>query len=205
MIDWQAVGLIGGLWFAALLLPGPNFFLITRHALGGQRKVALGASFGYAIVACIYGGMVLAGLSALLERWSMLHAAIQIAGGCYLIYLGFMSWRYAGKNTHAVALQDCGFLYGVRLGLMASFANPKAMAFFTSVFAVTLKPSTSTATHITILVVGAELELAFYSILAFAFSRPLVANFFEKARRLLDRMIGILLIGFGARMIINAR
>jgi threonine/homoserine/homoserine lactone efflux protein len=81
-----------GLYAAVVVSPGPNFALVSRLAVSGARPAAAGAILGLAFAAALYAILTMTGLGLLLTRVGWLASAIQIAGGCYLVYLGIMAW-----------------------------------------------------------------------------------------------------------------
>ncbi|NVJ58478.1 MAG: LysE family translocator, partial [Vibrionaceae bacterium] len=75
--------------FIALMSPGPDFALVVQNATRYGRQtgvyIALGLSFGILLHAILS----LTGVSYLVHQQPTLFALVQIAGGSYLLYLGF--------------------------------------------------------------------------------------------------------------------
>src|SRR5512147_1245911 len=89
------------LHWTALVAPGPNFLVISNLAASGSRRTAACAALGVTVVACIWSSLAVLGVSAIFTAHHHLRAAMHVAGGCYLIYVGFRFWR-----TRALDLQS---------------------------------------------------------------------------------------------------
>jgi threonine/homoserine/homoserine lactone efflux protein len=87
----------------------------------------------------LYATLSLLGLSAILVEYHWLAWAIRIAGGCYLIYLGFVLIR---SKPQQVELAENGKATRNPLlfGFFVTLTNPKAIVLFASVFATAVIP-----------------------------------------------------------------
>lgn len=106
MSDLSVVLTVLALYAAIVVSPGPNFALISRLALRGEKHAAWGATLGLALAATLYGVLAMVGLSALLQQLGWLTRTVQIAGGLYLAWLGIQAWRHAGGMTGASGRTD---------------------------------------------------------------------------------------------------
>lgn len=84
--------------FLTLLSPGPDFFLIVRTAMVHGWHIGTGACVGIALVNGLFITMAFGGL-AVMRPESLLFRAVQFAGCCYLVWLGFLFLRHAGGQT----------------------------------------------------------------------------------------------------------
>lgn len=125
--------------FLALLSPGPDFFLIARTALAGGRRpaaaVCLGVALGNAVfIALAFGG------SRLLREGGPAFLALQLAGACYLLWLGVLFLRHAGRGPAQLGTQARGSAPGtgaaLAMGLLSALLNPKNALFYASLVAV---------------------------------------------------------------------
>ncbi|NGM47851.1 LysE family transporter [Rhodobacter sp. SGA-6-6] len=80
------------IYAAGAISPGPSFTLILRLAAPGARPAAFGATVGFSIGAATYATLAMTGFALVITRMGWLMSAVQIAGGCYLIYLGLSAW-----------------------------------------------------------------------------------------------------------------
>lgn len=131
------LGMEQGLAFlvAAVLVtlsPGPdNLMVLSLGAARGRRQ---GMVFGLGCALGCLSHTVLAamGISALLAASPTAFTALKLAGGAYLIWLGWQAWHSRGSAPDACALPQAPPALG-RLfakGLLANAINPKVVLFF---------------------------------------------------------------------------
>lgn len=201
-IDLTIVATALALYAAGVVSPGPNFALVSRLALCRAKKTAVGATVGLALGSTFYAVLTMAGLALVLTRVGWLSASIQIAGGCYLIYLGIKAW-FRGSTTQGVAIKhDPGnYLRGLRSGSIVNFANPKCIAFFVSLYSVVVPASATIATKVAISIGGFALEILWYGLVIIMLSSGPARSAFQQFGLWIERAIGTLLAGFGFRLI----
>jgi threonine/homoserine/homoserine lactone efflux protein len=191
------------LYAAVVISPGPNFALISRLAVSGARSTAVGATFGLAVAATLYAVLSMTGLAIVLTRISWLASAVQIAGGCYLIYLGIMAWTSGGTDmVSAEKSHDSkNILRGFRMGLVVNLSNPKGIAFFIGLYAVAVPPETALWAKLAIVSGGFALEIIWYGLVTVFLSTRQARGLYDRFGRWIERAIGTLLAGFGLRLI----
>lgn len=193
-----------GLYAAVVISPGPNFALISKLAMSGARSTAVGATFGFAIAATFYAVLTMAGLALFLAKVGWLASLIQIAGGCYLVYLGLMAWLSGKPDTmkQGVSSVEKGdVLRGVRMGMIVNLSNPKGIAFFIGLYAVAVPPETGLLAKLAILVGGFLIEIIWYSLVTALLSRRQAKAVYDRFGQWIERAIGTALAGFGIRLI----
>lgn len=192
-----------GLYAIAVVSPGPNFALISRLALAGSRQAAMGATVGLALSATFYAILTIAGLSALLTRVGWLASLVQIAGGCYLIYLGVKTWLEAKPNRledrNARTQETAG--RGFRTGIIVNLSNPKVITFFLSLYAVTMPVEAPLWTKLAVLLGGFLLEIGWYGLVILLFSTPPARAAYDRAGHWIERAVGTALTVFGLKLI----
>ena len=192
-----------GLYAAVVVSPGPNFALISRLAVSGARPAAFGATLGLAIAATFYAFLSMTGLALVLTRISWLASLIQIAGGCYLIYLGLMAWLSKSPDTMTPQQRSASgsMLHGLRMGVLVNLSNPKGIAFFIGLYAVAVPADTATWAKMVILLGGFMLEILWYSVVTLVLSGRTARQAYERFGRWIERGIGTLLAAFGVRLL----
>jgi RhtB (resistance to homoserine/threonine) family protein len=208
MVDFVVLFKIMTIMLLALVSPGPDFMIVTSLSLTRGRGDGIKAAAGIASVIFIYTIVSLTGLSALFERYLWLMIAVKICGGLYLLYLGFLMWKASlarQKDEHLFTPTEIKKKNAYLAGALTSLTNPKAIAFFASVFALALTPTTSIATKTAIAVAMPLLTLAWFSFVAFALSKPAVRTRYQRWQRVIDRVTGTVLGFFGLKLIISAR
>lgn len=192
-----------GLYAIAVVSPGPNFALISRLALAGCRKAAMGATIGLALSATFYAILTIAGLSVLLTRVGWLASLVQVAGGCYLVYLGVKTWLEARPNPlgERSAPPQKSAREGFRMGIIVNLSNPKVITFFLSLYAVTMPAAAPLSTKLAVLLSGFLLEIVWYGLVILLFSTPPARAAYDRAGHWIEKAIGTALTVFGLKLI----
>jgi threonine efflux protein len=191
---------IAFLHWIALVTPGPNTLIITSLAAGDSRRSAMCAAAGITVVAGLWSSLAVLGIHALFTAHHNLRLAVQIAGGCYLIYLGLRLWRTGTASTEDSPARLSPFA-AFRVGFLTNFTNPKSVLFFSSVFATGLPadpPALLMALAVAVAVINAFL---WHMLLAIAFSHRRAQVAYGRSRSTIGRAAGILLGIFGVRLL----
>jgi threonine/homoserine/homoserine lactone efflux protein len=201
--DLLTIGTTLALYAAVVVSPGPNFALISRLAVSGARRAAFGATFGLAIAATIYAVLTMTGLALVLTRVGWLASLIQIAGGCYLVYLGIMAWLTARPAATAQQNHSSphGAFRGLRMGLLVNLSNPKGIAFFIGLYAAAVPTATALWAKLAILAGGFLLEIIWYSLVTVLLSSRPARAAYDRFGLWIERVIGTVLAAFGLRLI----
>ena len=107
-----------------------------------KAPVEYSTSLGF-IAGIFFGANLLAGLSALLASHPVLATALRSLGAAYLVWYGFLLLRSAlaplggPRSLACPAAVLASRRAAYRAGLLTGLTNPKAAAFWTSVFATT--------------------------------------------------------------------
>jgi threonine/homoserine/homoserine lactone efflux protein len=190
-------------YLAVVVAPGPNFLVVTRLAAGRSRMAGMAAALGIAVGATTYAVATMVGLAAVLDRVGWLARGIQVAGGCYLVYLGLSAWRRraAEANGHPVdARRRTEQVAGLRSGVLVSLSNPKAIAFFVGLYAAMIPADASAAVRLAILAGGFVIEVGWYSAVALALSLSAPRRVYRRVERVIERVVGSVLALLGARL-----
>ena len=191
-----------GLYTAVVISPGPNFALVSRLAISGSSRAAAGSALGFGLAAAFYGVLTMTGLSLLLTKVGWLASAIQIGGGLYLVYLGIGAWRSGGNSAgEEGGRRERGFLAGLRIGTLVCLSNPKAIAFFLGLYAVTVPPDMPLWVRLAILAISFLIETGWYLLVAFAFATRRARAVYQRFGRWIERVLGVFLAGVGIRLI----
>jgi threonine efflux protein len=191
------------IYAAGAISPGPSFTLIVRLAASGTRSAAFGATLGLSIGAATYATLAMTGFALVITRVGWVTSTIQIAGGCYLIYLGLSAWltHPVDSGTRPIRIDARSFGRGLRTGLLVELANPKSVAFFVSIFAIAVSSDTALWAKVTILIGGFLVDLAWYGFAAMMLSTRPVQLFYKQFGVWIERALGCVLAGFGIRLI----
>jgi threonine/homoserine/homoserine lactone efflux protein len=198
----ELAGLLA-IWLLAVVSPGPAFLVLSQLAIGRSRASAFGASLGIALGAILYAALTLWGFTVVVTQVAWLGTALRIAGAVYLVYLGLSLFHSATEAEAAqpeIPTAQGDFRAGLRIGLLTAITNPKAIAFFLSLFAVALPPDLSTGAKLTLLAAGFAIELGWYFLVACLLSTGWPRRMYARARRTIDRVLGAALLLAGVRI-----
>lgn len=191
----------------SLISPGPAFMMVSATSLARGRAAGLQSAAGIAAGDAIYASLSLWGLGLLFERAAWLVLGIKIIGGAYLCYLGMQMWRLSQQE--AVAATQPVNTERVKnpfvQALLTGLTNPKAMAFFGSVFVLVLTPQTTVPTKIVLPLLCALAAFAWFAFVTTALSLPRVRSRYQHWRRVIDRVAGTVLMLFGLRLVMSGR
>jgi threonine/homoserine/homoserine lactone efflux protein len=118
-----------------IVIPGPSvLFIVSRAMVHGPRSGVVSV-LGNSVGEYIQVVAVAFGVGALAERSVALFSLMKLAGGAYLIYLGWKTFR--ARRHLASALQDVApaqpdwrsFVQGVTVGV----SNPKTVVFLAAI------------------------------------------------------------------------
>lgn len=134
---FAAFALVASTHFAALLSPGPDFFLLIRAALVRGRRHADGCASGIALANLASMGLVLLVLGLLPEVAHRGLGVVQLLGGMYFVWLGMQA--LLARRELEIPVESGlpgrgGFFQGLREGFLASSLNPKLPIFYSGLF-----------------------------------------------------------------------
>lgn len=120
-----------------ILVPGPSVLFTVARAIAWGRAIALLTVLGNALGMLVLAALIAFGFGPVLERSALLYAAVQWAGGLYLVWLGIDALRH--RDLHAERMVEQGSVAPrrwrtLREGFVVGILNPKALVFFAAVF-----------------------------------------------------------------------
>jgi hypothetical protein len=133
-MDWQSYGSFLVFAVVLILVPGPDFAVVTKNALAGGRRSGIWASVGVASSNAVQGIAAAIGLGAVVMASQPLFEAIKWAGVGYLAYLGVQALRsalrghYPDRDGHPPAGRGSA-MSGWRQGFLSNITNPKVLVF----------------------------------------------------------------------------
>ncbi len=207
MIDFLPFLKIAPLFMIALMSPGPDFMLVSSLSLARGRMSGFQGALGIAGGIMVYTALSMWGLGLLFQKMVWLMMAVKIAGGLYLCYLGFLLWRSTltkketASNDPSPNAPPKNHRNAFIMGLLTNLANPKAIAFFASVFALALTPDTTTPTKLATVILCTLMTIGWFGFVAFALSTPRLRNRYQQWSKAIDRVCGSLLLLFGLKLV----
>jgi threonine/homoserine/homoserine lactone efflux protein len=187
------------------LTPGQDTMFIIGRALSGGSRAGVAAACGICVGSVGHTLAAALGLSLLLASSALAFTLVRLLGAAYLIYLGTkLLLSKAARYTAAPAAAATGGTRSAFLqGMLTNLLNPKVALFFLAFLPQFIDPRSGART-LAFLALGATFittGLIWCLILALAAGR-LQAFFLRNrgARALIDRAVGALFVGLGARL-----
>mgnify|MGYP003362071368 CR=1 FL=1 len=196
-------------WGVLVLTPGTETALVIRLGMNVGRKAALGAALGTGTGLVLWGAGTAFGVSALVMALPTLYLALEWAGACYLLYLGFRLLRAstAGGDLAGVdmsARQTGGMGAGYQRGLLTTCLNPLVGVFdltaFTQFIPMGANPVRYSLLLVVVQVVMAVVWYGVLACLAFSLGRILSSPAVVRA---LDVLTGLVFIFFALRLVLS--
>jgi threonine/homoserine/homoserine lactone efflux protein len=188
--------------------PGLDTALILRTAAAEGPKRAVFAQVGINIGCLIWGAAVALGLGALLEASQLAFTALKWAGAAYLVWLGFnLILRPRERFEIATGGPTGGddFTW-MRRGLLTNLLNPKIGVFYVSFLPQFLPDGAPAGPFIFLLAVIHVLIGTCWSACLIAATHPIAAALKKPSVvRWLDRVTGVVFLGFGVRLALERR
>ena len=203
MIDSSLLAFAG----VSLLLavtPGPDMAVVTKNALAhGRRGVVLTTS-GIALALVVWVTATTVGLSALLRTSGEVLFALKIVGAVYLAYLGvrtllesrsrpgdLLAGSPAAAPAHAV----------FRQGFLSAISNPKLGVFFVTFLPQFVLAGQQVLPRLLVLgVTFAVIGWLWMNVYGLFVTRLRAVITAPRVRQWMQRITGVVLLGFGARL-----
>ena len=186
-----------------VLIPGPDFAVVTKNTLVGGRRRGRWTALGVSSSNLVQGTAAAFGLSALIVRIQPLFEAVKWAGVCYLAYLGAQAIRSALRGQYQPMDEADGHtrgLAGWRQGFTSNITNPKVLVFYLAVLPQFLTPGAGLGWLLVLAWSHAAISVSYLLVLVTGLhgARRLLMR--RKVRRGLDATTGAVLLGFSAKL-----
>ena len=197
---------ISGIWLVTVMMPGPNFVATVHGTVNGSLRDGLLVAVGLAIGTALWAIASLLGLGLLFESAGWLYLVVKAVAAGYLIFIGAkMVWaaRYSSAMVipASLAKRRVGPWRALRMGLLTDLSNPKAAAFFTSLFAVAVPAGAPVGFQTGIVAVVVGTALGWYMLVAVAVAAGPLARAYQRAHAVIQRAAGALFVGFGLKLL----
>jgi threonine/homoserine/homoserine lactone efflux protein len=183
-----------------LALPGPGTFtLLTSTGKGGFRAGAA-ATLGVILGDQVLLWLAVAGVAALLAAHAALFKGVQYLGAAYLAWIGLKLIFARPGSASPIHIEPRRY---ARQAFLITLLNPKAIVFYMAFFPLFIHPATHRGA-ITFVAMAATIAVitAAYCLLLCAFAHALGARLrsHRGLTRVLERLAGVFLVGFGIRL-----
>ena len=200
-----------------ILAPGPDVMLVMRNTMRGGRRAGWLTACGTLSGLAIWAFAAALGLSTLLQVSHVAYDVLRFCGAAYLIWLGAASFgrlRRKGGTAARPAPEGAGTTGPARArpartylnGMLSNLLNPKVSVFFMA-FLPAFIPAGASASQFS-LALGAwfiaETGL-WLAVVAWLADRGVRWLRRPAVQRWMERVTGVVLIGFGLRLATESR
>jgi threonine/homoserine/homoserine lactone efflux protein len=188
-----------GVAAVVIVTPGVDMALVTRNALLRGRRAGLASAAGVTVGNLFWTVAAALGLAAIVAASAAAFTVVKIAGAVFLVYLGLKALR--GSEAPVVRATGSSF----RQGLASNLLNPKIAVFFTSLLPQFVGTRASALDLIALGALFSFMGLGWLCVYALVVARSGDVLRRPRARRVLDRVTGVVLIGLGVRLVLERR
>ena len=201
MINWLTLTAFIPTFFLVSITPGLCMTMAMSLGLSIGVKRALWMMAGELLGVAIVATASAVGVATIMLQFPLLFLLFKIAGGLYLIFLGYELWLSKGRlalhNTEIGALSVDRKALAWQ-GFITAIANPKGWAFFIALLPPFISPDHSVAIQLPILIL-IILVLEFICLLIYAAGGKTVRVLLQSRQnvKLINRLAGTLMVGVG--------
>ncbi|CNI54917.1 putative LysE type translocator [Yersinia enterocolitica] len=189
-----------------MLSPGPDFFLVIKNAARYRRPAAMMTAFGVVLGVATHMSYCVAGLAVVITTTPWLFNLLKYAGACYLIWIGIQALLSRGGSqlnvenaTQSPITLKAAFLQGYLCNLL----NPKATLFFLAVFTQILQINSGVGEKLWYASIIWVLSIIWWPLLVILIQSAPVRRGLAKAQKVVDKLLGGLLIGLGIKVALS--
>jgi threonine/homoserine/homoserine lactone efflux protein len=198
-----------------ILSPGPDTMLVMRNSLRGGSRVGVCTAAGTMTGLLTWAVGAALGLSSLLAASRVGYDVLRLIGAAYLIWLGATSLlprlrarnRTGDNRERAVARRPVlGLRRAYLNGVISNICNPKIAVFFVAFLPGFIPHGTSIRGFSLLLGIWFALETGVWLVtLVWMTNRGVGWLSRPGMQRRLERLTGLVLVGFGVRLAIETR
>lgn len=200
---------IAGVHIIALASPGPDTFIVMQTAASRSRKEAMLCVLGITMGIAVWASLSLLGLQWLFDQFAWLHKTIMLMGGIYLSWMGLKILKSSlkasgsGAERHPIETQEVKSK-AFWVGLFTNLANAKALVYFSSVFALFIKPDMDWSQSLSIFLLVIAETFFWFSFVGLLIGMPKPKQIYQRAGKWIDGACGAIFGVFGGGLIYSA-
>ena len=185
--------------------PGPVWVIITSTSIAVSRRAGVLTGLGVAGATLTWATLAMLGLGVVAQL-AWLTVAIKLAGAAYLVWIGcrmIVGARRPSPAPGSMPSAQHDGLIALRRGYVSSITNPKAAAFFGSIFVVMLPVNAPGWVYAAGVVLLGVLLAGWHCGLAVVFSVAPIQVGYRRAKAKIDTVVGAVLIALGVRLAVS--
>jgi threonine/homoserine/homoserine lactone efflux protein len=185
-----------------IVTPGQDTALTIRNTLLGGRVAGVFTAVGVSAGQATWTVATAAGVGALLVASEPAFVVLKLVGSAYLVFLGLQA-LFGRKPLHVERSGACVAPRGaLRQGLFSNLANPKMLAFFTSLLP---QFASSFAGLLALGLTFCTMTLIWLSVYSVVVAKAGAVLRRARVRRAIEAVTGTVLIGLGLRLATEQR
>jgi threonine efflux protein len=200
MNDVSILLTLAGVLLLSVVSPGPNFVIVTSTA-SVSRRAGIATGLGLAAASGTWALIAISGLGLILSHALWIASVLRLAGATYLIWLGIKTVLTARRPLLAQDKASQSDWAAAKQGYLVSMTNPKAIAFYGSVFALLVPAHVPVWFGAAVVGLAIGISCCWYCAMALLASHPAVRRTLIRRKAALDTTAGLVLIALGSRML----
>ncbi len=194
--------LLAGAHLLAVASPGPDFAVVSRHAIAFGRNTGMEVALGVGTGILVHMLYTWAGVALLLKQTPLLEMIFSVVAALYLAWMGINALRSStGMKLHGETGQAPGFATAFRRGFLVNALNPKATLFFLTLFGVVLNTAPSGWTMVAIAAYLALATTAWFVALTLMLTTGPLGRFLASKGYWVDRLLGVVLLLLAGKLL----
>jgi len=193
-----------GISLLLAVTPGPDMAVVTKNALAHGRRGVVLTTTGIALALSIWVTATAVGLSAVVRASGELLLVLKLLGAAYLAYLGIRTLiesrrRPADLLAGSPPAARAHVIF--RQGFLSALSNPKLGVFFVTFLPQFVMPGQALLPRLLLLgLIFAVIGWTWLNVYGLLVTR--IRDFITapRVRQWMDRVTGVVLLGFGARL-----
>jgi len=196
-----------GISLLLAVTPGPDMAVVTKNALAHGRRGVILTTTGIALALVIWVGATAIGLSALLATSSDVLFGLKLVGACYLGYLGVRTLIESRKRPGDLLAGAPAAVQGhavFRQGFFSAISNPKLGVWFVTFLPQWVMPGQPALPRLLELgVTFAVIGWIWMNVYGLFVTRLRAVITAPRVTQWMDRVTGVVLLGFGVRLAVE--
>jgi len=202
-LGWEYLGLMLAFGINAVI-PGADFAMVLRQAIGRGRRAAVWTSAGIATAILVHGAYTLLGVGVLVGQSLLVFNLLKWAGAAYLLWLGISALRGPAPQPpsapEAEIRTDGSAFSAFSLGFLTNLLNPKAVLFFLALFTTLVSAHTPGEAKLFYLGSMSLMLFSWFTLVSLFFTTAAVRQGFFRLGRWFNRITGITFILLAVRV-----
>ncbi len=191
---------VAGLTVLIMISPGPDLALVARNTVLGGKSAGGWTSAGVLTGNLVHITYCLLGIGWLIATSIVAFTILKLAGGAYLIFLGFQSLRPNLNTTEEIETSASQSRKWWVQGLLNNLLNPKGPLFYLGVFSVFVHPESTIVYLVLLVCTTMSISAGFWVLFVYVLQISSVRNRLLAAGKWINRLLGTVLIALGIRL-----